>query len=86
MKTAPGIDERYRPATDTEIVLQFRDQGPDEMGRRRFIAHRLDYGPLGDHGHRGHRGQVFHTHPAKFTADAAKRGMTVRTPGQGGPP
>jgi hypothetical protein len=51
MKTAPGIDERYRPATDTEIVLQFRDQGPDEMGRRRFIAHRLEYGPLGDYGH-----------------------------------
>ena len=73
MKTAPGIDERYRPATDTEIVLQFATRAPTRWAAAGSIAHRLDFGPLGAY---GHRAQAFHTSLEKFTAQ--RRGMTVR--------
>lgn len=49
--------------SDDETLIQFLDDGPDEMGRRMFVAHWLNPEhwsgkPL--------RGQVFHTNVQAF--------------------
>jgi hypothetical protein len=62
---------KFRPVDERELVVEVRT-ATDELGRARFVAHRLGYNPSTGEA-RGHRVQVFHASVAEFVAQATGR-------------
>lgn len=64
-----------------ETVIEFRDDGPDSLGRRQFFAYWHDHNVGPACNEHGVRGQAFYTDPDEFAERQRARGRSIRTVG-----